>query len=221
MFDLSWGELLLVGVIALVVIGPRELPRVLRTVGQTIAKVRRMAGDFQAQFNAAMREAEIEEIRNSVNDIQKTASRAATYHTETVFKPLETVRNELRDVIKQSDSENKVEPESYSIDPAIDMSLGKRADTSLAATYPVPDFSLPTLAQTDMSVLATGKTVQDKRLRKNRRVIVAAPREAVKPLSRPPKRAPRLYKKIKFSAFPVRKRRIKPVLNAHNEQDKA
>ena len=57
MFDISWGELLIIGMVALVVIGPKELPGVLRTVGQWMAKVRRMAAEFQDQFREAMREA--------------------------------------------------------------------------------------------------------------------------------------------------------------------
>ena len=47
MFDIGWGELVVIGVIALIVIGPKELPAVLRTVGRTMNKVRRMAGEFE------------------------------------------------------------------------------------------------------------------------------------------------------------------------------
>ena len=63
MFDVSWGELLIVGAVALVVIGPKDLPKALRTLGQTTAKLKRMAAEFQNQFNEAMREAELDEIR--------------------------------------------------------------------------------------------------------------------------------------------------------------
>jgi len=59
MFDLGWGKLVVIALIALVVIGPKELPAVLRTVGQWMAKIRRMAAEFQGQFNEAMREAEM------------------------------------------------------------------------------------------------------------------------------------------------------------------
>jgi Tat protein translocase TatB subunit len=59
MFDFNWGEMMLIGVVALVAIGPKELPRALRTLGQWVAKARRMANEFQNQFHEAMREAEL------------------------------------------------------------------------------------------------------------------------------------------------------------------
>ena len=68
MFDIGWGELLVIGIVALVVIGPKELPGVLRTLGQAMAKVRRMASEFQGQFQEAMREAEMQDIKKQVDD---------------------------------------------------------------------------------------------------------------------------------------------------------
>ncbi len=74
MFDVSWGEMLIVGAVALVVIGPKDLPRALRTVGQMVGKVRRMAGEFQGQFNEAMREAEVAELRREMEEMKAAAS---------------------------------------------------------------------------------------------------------------------------------------------------
>ncbi|MCB1495334.1 MAG: twin-arginine translocase subunit TatB [Bauldia sp.] len=71
MLDLGWTELLLVVVVAIVVIGPKELPRTLRAVGQWTGKARRMAGDFQRQFNEAIREAELDDVKKSVADLGK------------------------------------------------------------------------------------------------------------------------------------------------------
>lgn len=68
MFDVSWGEMLIVGAVALVVIGPKDLPRALRTIGQTVGKLKRMAGDFQTQFQDAMREVEVDELRRDVEN---------------------------------------------------------------------------------------------------------------------------------------------------------
>jgi len=59
MFDISWTEFLLIGIVALIVIGPKELPAVMRTMGQWARKIRIMAGDFQNQFHEAMREADV------------------------------------------------------------------------------------------------------------------------------------------------------------------
>jgi sec-independent protein translocase protein TatB len=73
MFDFSWGELMLIGAVALVVIGPKELPTVLRTAGQWMARIRRMAGEFQSQFQEALREAEMSDLKKQVDELNQTA----------------------------------------------------------------------------------------------------------------------------------------------------
>jgi sec-independent protein translocase protein TatB len=71
MFDISWTEFLLIGVVALVVIGPKELPAVMRTMGQWTRKVRGMATEFQNQFQEAMREAEMADLKKQVDDMAR------------------------------------------------------------------------------------------------------------------------------------------------------
>src|SRR5262245_22935839 len=68
MFDISWGKLVIIGVVALIVIGPKELPGVLRMVGQWLGKIRRMAGEFQGQFQEAMREAEMADLKKQFDE---------------------------------------------------------------------------------------------------------------------------------------------------------
>jgi len=86
MFDFSWSELLLIGVVALVFIGPKELPGVLRTAGQWMAKVRRMANEFQSQFHDAIREAELADLKKEVDEMSSQASR---------FDPFSETRREM------------------------------------------------------------------------------------------------------------------------------
>lgn len=74
MFDFSSGELLLIAVAVLIFIKPKDLPAVLRTVGQWTGKIRRMAGEFQDQFREAMREAEMADLKK---DIDEATSKAA------------------------------------------------------------------------------------------------------------------------------------------------
>ncbi len=69
MFDIGWGELVVIGVVALVAIGPKELPGVLRSVGQWMGKIRRMSAEFQGQFQEALREAEMADLRKQAEDI--------------------------------------------------------------------------------------------------------------------------------------------------------
>jgi sec-independent protein translocase protein TatB len=98
MFDIGWSELLIIGIVALIVIGPKELPVVLRTVGQWMTKIRRMAAEFQSQFHEAMREAELAEMRKEFEkdiDYLKDATRGVTD-----FDPVDTVRREIETVIE-------------------------------------------------------------------------------------------------------------------------
>ena len=74
MFDIGWSELVVIGVVALIAIGPKELPGVLRMVGQWIGKARRTAGEFQSQFQEAMREAEVADLKKQFDDVTSAAT---------------------------------------------------------------------------------------------------------------------------------------------------
>jgi sec-independent protein translocase protein TatB len=74
MFDIGWSELMVIAVVALIVIGPKELPGVLRMVGQWIGKARKMAGEFQGQFQEAMREAEMADLKKSFDEVKDAAT---------------------------------------------------------------------------------------------------------------------------------------------------
>jgi len=68
MFDIGWSEMLVVGVVALVVIGPKELPAALRTAGRMVGKARGIASEFRQHWDDAMREAELDEIRKKAEE---------------------------------------------------------------------------------------------------------------------------------------------------------
>lgn len=97
MFDIDSGKLLIIGIVALVVIGPKELPGVLRQVGNALGKVRRMAAEFQGQFMEAMRESELEELKKDVQKMSESAN-------FTNFDPLADVKNQLNEVGSQVES---------------------------------------------------------------------------------------------------------------------
>lgn len=96
MFDIGWSELLVIGIVALVVIGPKELPRVLRTVGQGVAKLRRMAGEFQGQFNEALREAELSDLKDNVTSLKNDLAGLATGARDSLAQAMPT--NPLQDI---------------------------------------------------------------------------------------------------------------------------
>ena len=89
MFDIGWGELLVIGIVALVAIGPKELPAVLRTLGQGMTKLRRMASEFQGQFQEAMREAEMADLKKQAEDLKSSVSDL------TNFDPMASTQKEI------------------------------------------------------------------------------------------------------------------------------
>ncbi|WP_052340969.1 Sec-independent protein translocase protein TatB [Salinarimonas rosea] len=111
MFDLSWGEMLLVGAVALIVIGPKDLPRTLRAVGQVVGKVRRMASEFQGQFNQAIREAELDQVRKEVEGMGRAAQAG--------LNPAKAARDELKRAVEGKPTDKK---------PAAGPSLAKDRD---------------------------------------------------------------------------------------------
>jgi sec-independent protein translocase protein TatB len=74
MFDIGWSEFVVIAVVALIAIGPKELPGVLRMVGQWMGKARKMASEFQGQFQEAMREAEMADLKKSFDEVKEAAS---------------------------------------------------------------------------------------------------------------------------------------------------
>jgi sec-independent protein translocase protein TatB len=94
MFDFDAGKLIVIGVVALIVIGPKELPRVLRQLGQAYSKMRRMAADFQGQFMDAMREAELEDIKKDLQSVGDAAK------IDVAFNPVADIKQQISSAIE-------------------------------------------------------------------------------------------------------------------------
>ncbi|WP_137176882.1 Sec-independent protein translocase protein TatB [Roseomonas sp. AR75] len=77
MLGLDWTELALIAVVAVVVIGPKDLPEAVRGVAKGIQKLRRMAGEFQGQLDEVVREAKLEDVRSQINEIRNFDFRGA------------------------------------------------------------------------------------------------------------------------------------------------
>ena len=127
MFDLGWGKIVIIAVIALVVIGPKELPAVLRTVGQWMGKIRRMAAEFQGQFQEAMREAEMADLKKSIDAITD-----ATRGIGSGFDPLSSVSKDIESAFQEKPSET----------PATPAAAGEPAGTAAPAPAPTTEPSV-------------------------------------------------------------------------------
>lgn len=132
MFDISWSEFLLIGVVALVVIGPKELPAVMRTLGQWTRKVRGMAAEFQSQFQEAMREAEMTDLKKEVDNLAEDVKR---------FDPLKDMRDDIQSLGEGVKESLAASPEAAAALPAAGTALAavgtEPADTPASAEMPV------------------------------------------------------------------------------------
>ena len=88
MFDITSSKLLILGIVALLVIGPKDLPALLRTVGKYMGMIKRQAAEFRAQFDEAMRESELAELKKSVETLQRETETSVREATSSVEKQL-------------------------------------------------------------------------------------------------------------------------------------
>jgi sec-independent protein translocase protein TatB len=138
MFDLGWSKLVLIAIVALIVIGPKELPAVLRTVGQWMAKIRRMAAEFQTQFQEAMREAEMAELKQHIDQIHDAAKGLTAAFNPTSFNPLETARSEIERALEGSSSASAASTEPSGARVGGPVAGEMPASDAAVASPPVP-----------------------------------------------------------------------------------
>jgi sec-independent protein translocase protein TatB len=117
MFDIGWSEFVLIAVVALIAIGPKELPGVLRMVGQWMAKARKMAAEFQGQFQEAMREAEMADIKKSFDEVKEAASGLASGNVMTSLQKDVSAALHIGDIDKPASETPAIEPSAR---PAIE-----------------------------------------------------------------------------------------------------
>src|SRR4030081_3655355 len=86
MFDIGWSEFVVIAIVALIAIGPKELPGVLRMVGQWMGKARKMAAEFQGQFQEAMREAEMADLNKTFDEFKDSATGFASNNVMTSLR---------------------------------------------------------------------------------------------------------------------------------------
>ncbi|MCJ8520513.1 sec-independent protein translocase protein TatB [Pseudorhizobium tarimense] len=109
MLDIGWTELLVIGIILIVVVGPKDLPPMLRAFGKMTANLRKIAGEFRSQFDEALRESEMDDVRKTIADVQKLNPSNAL---RDAINPLRQMGNEIRtDLEKSTRVEKPSEPQ--------------------------------------------------------------------------------------------------------------
>ena len=143
MFDIGWSELVVVGIVALIAIGPKELPGVLRSLGHWMGKVRRMASEFQDQFREAMREAEVADLKKQFDDAQAAASNV----TAGFDNPLDIARKEMEKAIEDKPLTAPDSPEAASAPDNVHDFPVPETPSSVVADEPRPESGTPEAAK--------------------------------------------------------------------------
>jgi len=136
MFDIGWSELLVIAVVALIAIGPKELPGVLRMVGQWMGKARRMAAEFQGQFQEAMREAEMADLKKSFDEVREAASGFNTGNLMTSLQHDVDKALDIEGIDKPSDSPTPVDTSAAATPGAVATSDELLAEQMITPTTP-------------------------------------------------------------------------------------
>jgi sec-independent protein translocase protein TatB len=143
MFEIGWGELLIIGIVALIAIGPKELPGVLRTLGQWMSKLRRMASEFQSQFQEVMREAEMVDLKKQC---RRDTSQAQSYAN---FDPVNDVRRELESTQQQIESAMVEKPAAETVSPPVAAQSNAAPVGGEAGVAPGSDVAAPSAAEAE------------------------------------------------------------------------
>jgi sec-independent protein translocase protein TatB len=101
MFEVGWSEILVIVIVMIVVVGPKDLPKMLRAFGKATAKFRATAGEFRRQFDEALKEAELDDVRDIINDAKSLDPRS---DIRKVFDPVRTMGEEIRSSLKDATS---------------------------------------------------------------------------------------------------------------------
>jgi sec-independent protein translocase protein TatB len=155
MFDIGWSEFVLIGIVALIVIGPKELPGALRTLGQWMGKLRRMASEFQGQFQEAMREAEMADLKKQVDEM---TSQAQSYAN---LDPIAEVRREFETTQQQIENAVTDQPSVPAPNSPDAQATASTGSAEPEAQPQIADMTTPPAAPSSEPVITGGAPAQE------------------------------------------------------------
>lgn len=124
MLDVGWTEILVIAIVLIIVVGPKDLPQMLRTFGRMMSKMRGMAGDFRQQFDEALREADLEDVKKTIGEAQK-------------LNPLNTIR-EAVNPLRQMGNDIKADLQKTTSSVSSSSSAANPADSVSSTPVAVP-----------------------------------------------------------------------------------
>lgn len=124
MLDVGWTEILVIAIVLIIVVGPKDLPQMLRTFGRMMSKMRGMASDFRQQFDEALREADLEDVKKTIGEAQK-------------LNPLNTIR-EAVNPLRQMGNDIKADLQKTTSSVSSSSSAAAPVDSVSSAPVAVP-----------------------------------------------------------------------------------
>ncbi|KAB2687368.1 Sec-independent protein translocase protein TatB [Brucella tritici] len=108
MFDIGWSELLIIAIVMIVVVGPKDLPKMLRAFGKATARMRATANEFKQQFDEALKEAELDDVKTIIDETRKLDPRSKITQ---VFDPIRSAGEDLRAGLQSTSSMSPATPD--------------------------------------------------------------------------------------------------------------
>ncbi|MDW9376388.1 Sec-independent protein translocase protein TatB [Sinorhizobium meliloti] len=123
MLDIGWTELVVIAIVLIIVVGPKDLPPMLRAFGRMTSKMRGMASDFRRQFDEALREADLDDVRKTISDAQSLNPTAAL---RDAMNPLRQLGNEIKSDLQKATTPDRP-PASATPEPVNTDAVGETA----------------------------------------------------------------------------------------------
>lgn len=160
MFDIGWSELLVIAVVMIVVVGPKDLPKMLRAFGKATGKLRATASEFRTHFDEALREAELDEVKKTIDGVKKYDPRKTVTD---LFEPVRSAGEDLRSSLNNSSPKPDETPTIAPIGPMdspLDLSEMKDEEAKAAVAAVKPAVVADPAAKTPVKRVAKPKAAK-------------------------------------------------------------
>jgi sec-independent protein translocase protein TatB len=178
MLDVGWTELVVIAIVLIIVVGPKDLPPMLRTFGKMMTKMRGMANDFRQQFDEALKEADLDDVRKTLSDAQKL-NPANTIRE--AMNPLRQMGNEIKADLQKATTTDSAPKAQEGVPPAT-VSAEAAAPQDQPKADPVSAAALASAAK-QMDRAAAAEKPKAKRVAKPKTVVAEA---AISPVAKAP-----------------------------------
>ncbi len=111
MFDIGWSEILILAVVTIIVVGPKDLPRLLKNLGQIARKLRQTANEFRGHIDDVIRDAELDDIKSAVDNVKGLNPLGDI--TKSIDKEVQSVRDIVTDIDIDNHNAEKLNEEPY------------------------------------------------------------------------------------------------------------